>query len=115
MILNSWFHNPEGVPPLVQDLDDGLDLEDVDVWECVRCITPRPKFGGIRETTTQFKKMLWSIFSEPMKWHGLVGTQFRAPTKPNLCSSATSIFIWTGPFSSVTEEEIAQWLGMHAV
>ena len=114
VILNSWIHNPEGVPPPVRDLDDGLDLEDVDVWEWVQRITPRPKFGGTRETTAQFKKMLWSIFSEPMKWDGLVGTQFRPPANPDLCSSATSVFIWTGSFSSVTEEEIAQWLGMHA-
>ena len=58
--------------------------------------------------------MLWSIFSEPMKWDKLVGTQFRPPAKPNLRSSATSVFIWTDSFSSVTEKEIAQWLGMHA-
>src|SRR3977135_3928877 len=114
LILNSWIHNPEGVPPPVRDLDDGLDLDDVDVWEWAWRITPRPKYGGTWETAAQFKKMLWSIFSEPMKWDTLVGTQFRPPAKPNLRSAATSVFIWTDSFSSVTEKEIAQWLGMHA-
>ena len=74
MILNSWIHNPEGVPPPVRDLDDGVDLDDVDVWEWAQRITPRPKYGGMRETAAQFKKMLWNIFSEPMKWDNLVGT-----------------------------------------
>ena len=40
-MLFLWQYNPEGVPPTIQQEDDGsLNLSDVDIWMWLKIITP---------------------------------------------------------------------------
>jgi hypothetical protein len=67
-MLQSWQHNPEGVPLSIRGEADGtLNTSDIDVWMWLKKLSPKS-----RPPNATLWASLISLFSEPGRWGGLV-------------------------------------------
>ena len=108
-MLSLWQHNPEGVPTVIQQEDDGsLNLSDVDIWMWLRATTPTK--GVI------VRQCIMQLFSEASQWASLVDiSKLPAPHSSELCNSIqTEYKSGSQPSADTPLKDLAIWLGKQA-
>jgi hypothetical protein len=110
-VLQSWQHNPEGIPLPIRGESDGmLNTSNTDVWMWLKKLSPKS-----RPTNAMLWASLISLFSEPGRWSGLVEPrECLTPQAETRRGSVTSPFPITGrDTSTIPPSEIARWLATY--
>jgi hypothetical protein len=110
-VLQSWQHNPEGIPlPIRGESDGTLNIGEVDIWMWLKQLSPKSRL-----TNSMLWASLISLFSEPGRWSGLVEPrECLTPQAETLRGSVTSPFPINGcNTSTIPQSEIAQWLATY--
>ena len=81
IMLHAWQRNPEGVPTVIRQEDDGsLNLSDVDIWMWLQII--------ILSKGVLIRQQLMQLFGEAGQWASLVdASKLLAPHSSELCNS----------------------------
>jgi hypothetical protein len=110
-MLQSWQHNPEGIPlPIRGESDGTLNTSDIDVWMWLKKLSPKS-----RPTNAMLWASLISLFSEPGRWSGLADPrECLTPQAETLRASVTLPFPIAGhDTSTIPPSEITRWLAKY--
>ena len=107
-MLHAWQHNPEGVPTIIRQEDDGsLNLSNVDIWMWLKIITPSKGM--------MIRQRLMQLFGEAGQWASLVdASKLLAPLSSELRNSTQTEYKFVSLLKAeMLLRDLAMWLGKY--